>query len=62
MVVTWRDGGLWILPESPEEHSALMTLHTGLRGVLGIYRNRDGKLVTRNPQGEEREIDRQTIA
>lgn len=38
MVVTWRDGGLWILPESTEEHSALKVLHSGLGGVLGAYR------------------------
>ncbi len=62
MVVTWRDSGLWILPESKEEHSALVTLHTGLNGVLGVYRNGDGKLVTRTPHGHEEQLVQQATA
>lgn len=37
MVVTWRDAGLWILPESKEEHTALGVLFIGLGGVVGAY-------------------------
>jgi hypothetical protein len=39
MKVTFRDGGLWILPESKEEHTALGVVFHGLGGVRGARPN-----------------------
>jgi hypothetical protein len=53
MKVTFRDAGLWILPESKEEHTALGVLYRGLGGVPGAYLDSNWTVVVPTPRPME---------